>query len=229
MLHVLGPVALYDSLPPNQTSSAYFNQHQANNSRLAFVNAYVCPSDQSGLLRNGTGATYNLNSYNVNGQVFVTGLYPKLSQITDGTANTLLFVEHLALCRDRAGGNIATSGRSVWPAVNLTTGDPIVYWPGAATTSSFTNIGFPGFGTRYPTAMVPDPANKNKLSWKTPQAGATLGATGTCDPTTSNGQHPAVVVTGVADGSVRTVSAKITLATWNALLTPDKREVVGEW
>jgi prepilin-type N-terminal cleavage/methylation domain-containing protein len=222
--------ALFDSLPANQTSSAYFNQHQANNSRLAWVNAYVCPSDQSGLLKNGTGASYNLNSYNVNGQVFVTGQYPRLALMTDGTSNTALYVEHIALCPLRTGGNSATAGRSVWPAINLTTGDPIVYWPGAATTNSFTSIGFPGFGTRYPTAMIPDPANGNVMSWKTPQAGPSLQQGGVCDPLTSNGMHPAVVVTGIADGSVRMVSARITLATWNAVLTPDRGEQIsGEW
>jgi len=230
LLPYLERQALYNSLPANQTSSAYFNQHQANFSRLAYVAAYVCPSDQSGIQRNGTGASYNLNSYNVNGQVFVTGQYPRLALMTDGTTNTALFVEHVALCRERSGGNNATNGRCVWPAVNLTTGDSIVYWPGAATTSSFTNIAFPGFGTRYPTAMIPDPANGNVLSWKTPQAGPTLGPQGTCDPTTSNGLHPAVVITGLADGSVRLVSSKITIATWNAVLTPDKGETIsGDW
>ena len=110
MLDVLGDsastssTALFDSLPANQTSSAYFNQHQANNSRLAWVNAYVCPSDQSGLLKNGTGASYNLNSYNVNGEVFVTGQYPRLALMTDGTSNTALYVEHIALCPLHTGG-----------------------------------------------------------------------------------------------------------------------------
>jgi prepilin-type N-terminal cleavage/methylation domain-containing protein len=222
--------ALYDSLPANQTSSAYFNSHQANNSRLALVPAYLCPSDQSGIQRNGTGATFNLNSYNVNGEVFVTGQYPRLAIMTDGTSNTILYVEHVALCRIRTGGNNATNGRSVWPAINLTTGDSIVYWPGAATTNSFTNIAFPGFGTRYPTAMIPDPANGNVMSWKTPQAGPTLGPTGTCDPTTSNALHPAAVVMGLADGSVRPIAGRISLATWNALLTPDRGEAItGEW
>ena len=217
---------LFDSLPPNQTSSAYFNV----SSRLAYVPAYVCPADASGVGPNGAGATWNLNSYNVNGQVWVTGQYPRLNFISDGTANTVLFVEHVALCRNPAGGNNTTDGRSVWPAVNLTTGDPIVYWPGAATTSSFTNIQFPGFGTRYPTAMIPDPANNNVQSWKLPQAGPSLGTKGICDPLTSNGMHSAVVVEGLADGSVRPISPKIALATWNALLTPKGAEsVAGQW
>jgi prepilin-type N-terminal cleavage/methylation domain-containing protein len=223
ILPFLESQALFDSLPSNQTASAYFNA----SSRPVFVNAYICRSDASGIQRNGQGAGWNLNSYNVNGQVFYTGSqYPRAAMCTDGTSNTVLYVEHLALCRNRAGGNNATDGRSVWPAVNLTTGDPIVYWPGAATTSSFP--GFPGFGTQYSTAMIPDPANGNVKSWKAPQAGPTIGPTGTCDPTTSNGGHPSVVVVGMADGSVRSVSARITLKTWNAVLTADKGETIGD-
>jgi hypothetical protein len=153
-----------------------------------------------------------------------------MSFISDGTSTTVLFVEHVALCRNPAGGNNTTDGRSVWPAVNLTTGDPIVYWPGAATTNSFSSISFPGGATKYPTAMIPDPANNNVQSWKLPQAGPKLGTTGNCDPLTSSGMHPAVVIQGMADGSVRPISPKITLATWNALLTPKGGETIpGQW
>ena len=114
--------------------------------------------------------------------------------------------------------------------MNLTTGDPIVYWPGAATTNNFTSIGFPGFGTRYPTAQIPDPANNNVMSWKVPQAGPTIGPNGNCDPLTSNSMHAGVVVMGVADGSIRLVSPRISLGTWNAVLTPGKGDtIVGEW
>ena len=42
--------------------------------------------------------------------------------------------------------------------------------------------------------------------------------------------HPAVVVMGIADGSVRPISGRIPLATWNALLTPERGEAItGEW
>jgi prepilin-type N-terminal cleavage/methylation domain-containing protein len=210
---------LYDSLPAAQTTSAYFN----SSNRPATVRAYICPSDPSGISSDGTGAGWNLASYNVNGQVFF-GQYPEMAFFTDGTSNTVMYVEHLALCRSPSGGNSATNGRSVWPAVNLTTGDSIVYWTGANTTNSFP--GFPGFAIQYPTAKIPDPANGNALSWKLPQGAPTLGPTGTCDPTTANSGHPGGVMVSLADGSVRLVSSNATLAGWNAALTPQGGEVV---
>ena len=186
----------------------------------------LCPSDQSGIRRNGTAESYNLNCYNVNGQVFVTGQYPRLALMTDGTTNTVLFVEHLALCRERATSHMV--GRSVWPAINLSIGDSVVYWPGAATTTSLAHIGFPGFALLYPTAMIPDPASGNVMSWKTPQVGPATNLHTTSDPTTSNSHHAATATVGLADGSVRGVSPKIALATWNAVLTPDGGEVTTD-
>lgn len=220
---------LFEALPTSTKSSAYFNGSKST--RVTHVPAYLCPSDASGMQRNGTGTAtlYNLNSYNVNGMVFLTGQYPRLASLTDGTSNTVLFVEHLALCRSPAGGNSATNGRSVWPAVNLTTGDPIVYWPGATTTTNFSSIKFPGFALKYATAMIPDPASGNVKSWKTPQAAPSLGNSGKCDPTTASGGHPSVVIVGMGDGSVRGVQANITLRTWNAVLSPDQGESINDF
>ena len=215
---------LFKSLPAGQTASAYFN----GSGTPAFVKTYICPSDASGVAANGIGAGWNLSSYDVNGQVFLTP-YPTLTQtFTDGTSTTILYVEHLALCRNPAGGNSTTDGRNVWPAVNLTTGDPIVYWTGETTTTTFP--GFPGGAIQYSTAMVPDPNNGNVQSWKVPQANPTFGPTGTCDPTTASSGHTGGVIVGMADGSVRLVSTSISLRTWNAALTPAGREILGsDW
>jgi prepilin-type processing-associated H-X9-DG protein len=154
--------------------------------------------------------------------VFHFGDYPKMASFTDGTSNTVMYVEHLALCRNPAGGNNATDGRCVWPAVNLTTGDSIVYWPGAATTASFP--GLPGFAIVYPTAQIPDPANGNVMSWKLPQVRPRMGPSGNCDPLTASAGHAGVVNVALADGSVRGVAPTITLQVWNAVLTPKKGE-----
>jgi hypothetical protein len=215
---------LYHSLPAGQTSSAYFNP----STQLASVKNYVCPADYSGIDTDGSGGGWNLSSYNVNGQVFF-GQYPKLSQtFLDGTSSTVLYVEHLALCRNPAGGITETDGRSVWPAVNLRTGDPIVYWRGENTTASFS--GFPGEATQYPSAMVQDPANGNVLSWKLPQASPSLGPSGDCDPLTASGGHSGGVLVAMADGSVRLVSVSVSMRTWNAALTPAGGERLGpDW
>src|SRR5262249_7813000 len=151
------------------TSSAYFNSA----STPVSVKVFTCPSDPTN--SGGIGAGWNVSSYNVNGMVFCAGFYPALGRgFTDGASNTVLFVEHRGLCLYSAVGNSAINGRSVWPAVNLTTGDPIVYWPNVAT-SNAVPAGFPGFAFQYPTAKVPDPANGNVMSFKTPQASPTLG------------------------------------------------------
>ena len=215
---------LYKTL--TSTSSGAFNQSTV---RLTYVPIYICPSDSSGIGSNGVGtaSNWNLNSYNVNGMVFYGTGYPALdSTFSDGTSNTVLFVEHIALCRNPNGGTNATDGRSVWPAVNLSTGDPIVYWPGITTTISFP--GFPGLAAQYPTAMIPDPANGNVMSFKVPQVSPSLGTTGTCDPLTANSMHSGGVLVGLGDGSVRSVSQSITLRTWNAALTPTGGEVLGD-
>ena len=213
----------YNTLPSG-SDSAYFN----GSGRPLTVKELVCPSDASGISPSGQGAGWNLASYIVTGEVS-TGRYPAVgSSFTDGTSNTILIVEHLALCRNPAGGNSATDGRNVWPAVNLTTGDALLYWPDMHTTNNpackapnYT------FAIQYSTAKVPDPANGNVLSWKVPQASPSFGPSGTCDPLTSSSGHTGVVLTALGDGSVRTVRTSVTMRAWNAALTPTGGESVG--
>src|SRR5262245_19928316 len=88
---------LYKSLPAGQTSSAYCNG-PAQGGPFAPVKHYACPSDPTN--PDGTGINFNLASYNINGVVFV-GRYPEIgSTFTDGTSNTVLYVEHVAVCRN---------------------------------------------------------------------------------------------------------------------------------
>lgn len=216
---------LYDSLPTSQTFSAYFNQ----STLPVRVKIYVCPMDYSGIDANGQSAGWNLNSYNANGEVFANGRYPEISTtFRDGTATTVLYFEHLALCRNPAGGNNATEGRSVWPATNLTTGDSLCFWPGITTTTTPPGLPAGSFAIQYPTAKIPDPLNGNIPSYKRPLVMPTMGPTGTCDPLTGSGPHPGSVLVSMADGSVRGVAPTITLRTWNAVLTPAGGEAVAE-
>lgn len=222
---------LFEKLPTTTTSSAFFNSATSTGSMVTKVKAYLCPSDVTVIKGDatGTGSNFNLNSYNVTGEVFWNGQYPRLADMTDGTSSTVMIVEHIALCRSTAGGNNATDGRCVWPAVNLTTGDSIAYWPGENTTNAVPT-GFLGFATQYSTSKIADPANGGILSWRAPQASPTLGATGTCSPLTASSLHPGVVMCGIGDGSVKAVTGNITLKTWNAALTPAGGESMGsDW
>jgi prepilin-type N-terminal cleavage/methylation domain-containing protein len=210
---------LFAKLPSGQ-SSAYFN----GSGNPASVPAYTCPADYSGI-NGGQGSGWNLASYNVNGMVFAPQ-YLTMVGISDGTSNTVFYFEHLALCRNPAGGNSATDGRVVWPAVNLTTGDPISFWPNEDTSASPIN-GFPGFAIQYPTAKVPDPANGNVASFLTPQSMPSVGPTGTCNPLTANGAHTGGCLIGWGDGTVRMCSTSVSLKSWNAALTPTTGDIVG--
>jgi len=218
---------MFDRLTPLSTSSAYYNNLAQGK---VTVPCYICPSDPSGINSDGVGSpsNWNLNSYNVNGQVFCTGNYPSTATMIDGTSNTVMYFEHLALCRNPNGGNSATDGRSVWPAVNLPPGDPICFWPNESTSAAVPQ-GFPGFAIQYPTSQIPDPNNGNKPAWLTPQATPTLGATGTCNPLTGNSGHPGTILVGLGDGSVRGVSATINLTIWNAILTQNGGESVTDF
>jgi prepilin-type N-terminal cleavage/methylation domain-containing protein len=227
LLPLLEQENLFNSLQAhNSTSSAFFN----TNAIPVPVPVYMCPSDYSGISSEGTNAQWNLASYVYNCQVFV-GQWPQLARtFPDGTASTVLFAEHLALCPDPAGGNSETAGRNVWPAVNLTTGDPTVYWTGANTTTSPPGMAPGTFAIVYPHSKIADPNNGNALSWKGPQIHPTVGAGGSCDPMAVNSGHTGVVLVTMADASVRGVDASVSLRTWNAVLTPAASDLVGsDW
>jgi len=225
---------LYDTLPNGQSSS-YFNSVVSGRPATT-VSVFRCPSDYSGIKKDGTGTPtlWNLSSYSANGLIFfpdrAPSSYPRAAENTDGTSNTVMFTEHLALCRNPVGGNSATDGRNVWPAVNLTTGDSIVYWPRMASSAAFTSQLPGGTATQYSTAMIADPANGNISSYRAPQAAPSVGPTGTCNPLTASSGHSSAVIVGICDGSVRSVSPSISLRTWNAALTPNLGETLGgDW
>jgi prepilin-type processing-associated H-X9-DG protein len=153
------------------------------------------------------------------------------STFRDGTSNTVLFGELMALCPNPAGGNSATAGRMVWPAINLTTGDPIVYWTGVDTTTNPPNIAPGTFALQYSSAKVPDPTGAAAVKlFRLPQIRPTLGPSGTCSPLTFNSGHSGAVQVVMGDGSVRGVSGSVSMRTWNAALTPAGLETLGpDW
>jgi hypothetical protein len=199
----------------------------------------------------------NLSSYIVNGSVLAAKPeYPTLKRsFQDGTSKTAVFVEHLALCRSPAGGVSKWRGRGVWPSVNLTTGDNIIYWPEMHINSTPPGLAcfsyVTGFGTvrkcniagTYDNASDVDPTSSDdsKRWFHTPQEAPKMANyTGPdtddapetypneyCDPLTASSGHPGSVHAALADGSVHAVQSTIHQGVWNALLTPAGGENVG--
>jgi hypothetical protein len=233
LLPYLDQRPMYEFMTATQNSSAY----NSSNAKMCFVPAYLCPTDPSDFINRSQaigvpGNLFNLASYVVNGQVFVEAWTNLSSGIPDGTSNTVMFCEHIALCPLAAGGNSATVGRNVWPATNFTTGDALIYWNGSVNAAGVpadappASTGF--FNSAYgAAAKVTDPVTGTQM-WKLPQPNPKMRITGTgaCDPLTANGGHPGHVIVCMADGTVRAVPGSITLQTWNALLTPKGNEPV---
>jgi prepilin-type N-terminal cleavage/methylation domain-containing protein len=134
-----------------------------------------------------------------------------LAVFADGTSNTVLFAEKLSQCGSSQGGHGNANFWDHWD--NQNESQPI-----------FATTGYPN--TRSGTAGPF--ASRYNVSPNTIQVRPRSSLT--CDPTLPSTQHSGVMTIALADGSVRSVSASITFATWTALTTPAGGEVLGsDW
>jgi prepilin-type N-terminal cleavage/methylation domain-containing protein len=170
--------------------------------RNSRVAAYKCPSDPT----IGNDAGYS--SYGQNGQIFRvnyafgwgTGLATYPAQLPDGTSNTIFYTEKLAHC-DRGGY-------------------PDNYWPdwGPIMASPPGEQNSPQGAASAPQIQPP----KSPLSGGNPLKRL-------CDGGIASSFHNGVV-TGMADGSVRTVGRGVSGVTWWAAITPNGGETLGsDW
>jgi prepilin-type N-terminal cleavage/methylation domain-containing protein/prepilin-type processing-associated H-X9-DG protein len=129
----------------------------------------------------------------------------------DGTSNTLLFAEKLSQCGSSQGGHGSANLWDRWD--NQDENLPIFATTGYPNTHS----GTPGpFSSRYNV-----PPNTIQVRPRSILA---------CDPTLPSTQHRGGMNVTMADGSVRSVAATISFATWTALTTPAGGEVLGsDW
>jgi prepilin-type N-terminal cleavage/methylation domain-containing protein len=198
------------------------------------VKTYLCPSDSTnpthldpGSVAN-YGPLYATGSYSANVLVFDPNPSRSItSAMTNGTSNTIIFGHRLEFCDFGSPG----FGYNDWDATPDQTG---TYHPQ------------PGFG--YATYFT---KRGNYINATTNQQGQGLSALkagsypeythgtlpfqiqpapGKCDPVVLASPHSGVMIVGLGDGSVRTVSPSISVATWLNACIPDSGQVLGsDW
>ena len=205
------------------------------------VPIYLCPSDatnsshfDAGSIDN-YGPLYATGSYSANVLVFDPNPDSKtlITAMLNGTSNTVMFGHRLEFCDFGAPG----FGYNDWDATPDQTG---TYHP------------MPGFGwgTYYTRRCPGAPAtpcyigpNNQKGGGLIPlRAGSypeythgqlpfqILPAPGKCDPVVLASPHTGVMVVGLGDGSVRTITPGISLTTWLNACIPDSGQPLGnDW
>jgi prepilin-type N-terminal cleavage/methylation domain-containing protein/prepilin-type processing-associated H-X9-DG protein len=177
---------------------------------------YVCPSD----------ATYNpgqwggQGSYAVNGMIFQADWvgYANLpASISDGLSNTIFFTETYAGSNFNFGASWNSSNTLWWWDYNT-------FQTPASSNGDCGPLNF--VGAAYPPLFNPTPAycqaNFAPTSWSN-------GAFSVCNCRATS-PHTGGINVGLGDGSVRTLSAGVSGATFYAACTPANGEVLGsDW
>jgi len=180
---------------------------------------YLCPSDPSGTTNTGQADGASITNYAINEQVWEGGygsigtLYPKVpASFPDGAAVTGLIYERYGHCSGAGPYAGYNWGPRVWGyyGYQMYPLDPICFSTSAS--------GYP--------------------NWTGVSGGAAIGnfplfqsfpTTATCDNTMTQGMHIGMNVL-VGDGSAKLVSSSVSLTTWNAYITPNNGDFVGnDW
>jgi len=163
----------------------------------------------------GAGRTYDDRPYD-GPDVLPSGKSSpiKLGNIPDGMSNTIGLVEQAA----------------TYPFAHLQ--NP-AYDPSAPDNSyhDITSWSYPAYidtyGPHYPNPIYFDATGPASGLYDPPQIGTTIRE---ANPDTSQSFHPGVMVVSLMDGSVRNVSASISLSIWRRLINPqDGLPIDAEW
>ena len=165
------------------------------------ISTYICPSDNT-----QSTSRPARSSYGQNGIIFrhsyrwgSVGMATYPSSMSDGTSNTVMFAEKLAWC------NSGSYNDNFWPDWG-----PVFASP---------DLGFnpvPNSGANIGANMVP-------------QFQPTGNAPAICEGQRASSKHTGGIVTGLGDGSVRTVGRGVSGTTWYFALTPAGGETLSNW
>jgi prepilin-type N-terminal cleavage/methylation domain-containing protein len=189
------------------------------------VKVYQCPSDPSMAQGHPQGMPEGGSSYAGNFLAFgsVGQLYPVSgwswyaanripANFTDGTSNTIVFVEKYARCE--VPPNKSTGGGTMWTHSNYNSGQS--WWP---ITMS------PDYIKYSNQCYGPNPGNLFQIGPK-----PFLGSTGVCDWTRASTGHTGGILVGMGDGSSRLVAQGVSYMTWWYAFTPNGGEAMpSDW
>jgi len=211
--------------PPVGTTTVYYPGN--GNVYSQPVPVFLCPSDPSV----GPGGAVTINGFSFGASCYAPNARvvgpngpqgkTRLADILDGASNTILHAEKYARCSNTVMVPAFRDGGTAWaycasdffpwlpPPMNL---PPRPFPPGFAI-AAFVARGAPnaiGPGSIFQVQPTPFEGN--------------------CDPTRAATAHPGGIQVGLADGSVRTLSATMSGTTWWAAVTPSGSEVLGsDW
>jgi len=225
--------AAYNQLLPQYTSATPNTTTAENTMKsLGALSVFICPSDPTsgagGKGANISAAGFGSSNYYGNAMVMrVNNSFTSLiTAMPDGTSNTIIIGERYQHCLDNGSG---TTAYASWGSTTaFPNGDPFdspVYGTVTAK-SAAVNLrsagpaGQPGFWTQN---GLPDLA-----------AGTIPFQTGptaqTCAIGILQSNHTGVMLVGLGDGSVRSVSSGISLTTWKNAHIPIDGNVLGsDW
>jgi prepilin-type N-terminal cleavage/methylation domain-containing protein len=214
--------------PPDGPTAVYYPGNNGVYSQLVAV--FLCPSDPSvgpGGVVLIKGVPFGAASYVANGMIAGQTTPPgpqgktQMSDITDGLTNTILHAEKYARCTNTISVPLFRDGGTAWAyttAVIFAWQPPPMDLPSRAFQPGFAIGGLVPLGA----ADAVGPRSKFQVR-PTPFEG-------NCDPTRAATAHLGGIQVGLADGSIRRLSAAMSGDTWWAAVTPADGELPGsDW
>jgi Protein of unknown function (DUF1559) len=209
--------------PPVGPTMVYYPGN--NNVYSQRVAVFLCPSDPSvgsdGVVTIN-GVKFGASCYAPNAMVIAPNGpqgHARLADILDGTSNTILHAEKYARCSNTTMAPAFQDGGTAWAYCTA----PFFPWlpppmtlPGKAFQGGFCIAALAGRGA----ANAIGPGSKFQVQPSPFE--------GNCDPTRAATAHPGGIQVGLADGSVRTLSATMSGTTWWAAVTPSGGERLGD-
>jgi hypothetical protein len=195
--------------------AGYLNSSTEGFSSGYVIKTYLDPSDPTIHWDDAMG----WSSYAANAQAFSAD--PAMSRFTDGTSNTIAFAQHYAYeCAGTDFCWFSLSPNYTFHRATFADNGPLI-WAAAP------GIPRSAFRDAYPLTGGNAPTSSSSIPGLTFQVAPKVSA---CDPRIAQTPYAGGMLAALADGSVRTLSAGMSEATYWAAVTPSGGEVLGaDW